>query len=73
MKFTHEDQRNYAGNPWRHIWLLAGKSWCVGFGLIVERTPLRTLRLVKILRGPKGTVVWFWRIGFGLRVKALNP
>lgn len=74
MKFRHDNQRNCLGGPWRHVWSITGRSWAVGFALLVERTPSRPLRLVKLLRVPTtgSYVLWIWRFGFGLRLRALT-
>lgn len=74
MKFKHDNQRNYLGEPWRHVWSLAGRNWCVGISLIVERTPGTPLRLVKIIRAPTSgsLILWLWRVGFGLRLRAIS-
>jgi hypothetical protein len=75
VKLTHDNQRNYLGEPWRHVWTLASRNWCVGFALIVERTPGTPLRLVKVLSVPTSgsRILWLWRFGFGLRFRPLNP
>lgn len=74
MKFKHDSQRNYLGEPWRHVWSLAARNWAFGVSLIVERKPATPLRLVKVIRVPTTglIILWLWRVGFGLRTRAVN-
>ena len=74
MKFRHEHMRNCRGEPWRHVWSVAGRNWCFGFALLVERKPETPLRLWKAIhvQTSGAHILWLWRFGFGIRLRALE-